>query len=41
MTFEEDLKDKLKKKGLGDSSVKLYMKILSNLNDKKEICHHH
>ena len=37
MTFEEELKDRLIKKGLSESSVKLYMKILSNLNDKKDI----
>jgi len=37
MTFEEDIKMKLTEKGLSDSSVKLYMTILKNMNDKKEI----
>lgn len=35
--MEESIKEKLKSKNLSDSSINLYMKILKNLNDKKEI----
>jgi integrase len=37
MKFENNLKEKLNEKGLSQSSINLYMKILKNLNDKKEI----
>lgn len=35
--MEADIAAKLKNKGLSDSSIKLYIKSLKNLNDKKEI----
>jgi len=35
--MEADIAAKLKDKGLSDSSIKLYIKSLKNLNDKKEI----
>lgn len=35
--MENSIIEKLKQKNLSDSSIKLYMKILKNLNDKKEI----
>jgi hypothetical protein len=37
MKFENNLSNKLTEKGLSPSSINLYMKILKNLNDKKEI----
>jgi len=35
--MEAEIASKLQQKGLSDSSIKLYMKALKNLNDKKEI----
>jgi hypothetical protein len=35
--MEKQIVDKLKEKGISDSSIKLYLTILKNLNDKKEI----
>jgi len=37
MTYQEELIKELTDKGLSESTVKLYVKILKNLNDKKEI----
>jgi integrase len=35
--MEQNIIDKLKEKGLADKSIKLYMTILKNLNDKREV----
>lgn len=37
MKFENNIKEKLNEKGLSNSSINLYVKILKKLNDEKEI----
>lgn len=37
MKFENNIKEKLEEKGLSNSSINLYVKILKKLNDEKEI----